>query len=60
MTGGQDVSDLTPVLEALHDDIEVVDFAEKIKESELQALLMEKMEKKGISIILAKGTCPKY
>ncbi|KXS46956.1 MAG: indolepyruvate ferredoxin oxidoreductase, alpha subunit [Methanohalophilus sp. T328-1] len=60
MTGGQDVADLTHVLEALHDDIEVVDFAEKIKERELQALLMEKMEKKGISIILAKGTCPKY
>jgi indolepyruvate ferredoxin oxidoreductase alpha subunit len=60
MTGGQDVPDLTPVLEVLHDDIEVVDFAEKIKESELQALLMEKMEKMGISIILAKGTCPKY
>jgi len=60
MTGGQDVPDLTHVLEALHDDIEVVDFAEKIKENELQALLMEKMEKKGISIIIAKGTCPKY
>ncbi|MFW5986709.1 MAG: thiamine pyrophosphate-dependent enzyme [Methanohalophilus sp.] len=60
MTGGQDVPDLTPVLEALHGDIEVVDFAEKIKKSKLQALLMGKMEKKGISIILAKGTCPKY
>lgn len=57
MTGGQKVPDLTGVVMSLVDDTTLIDMQEDM---DLKKILEDKLNKKGISVILARGKCPVY
>jgi indolepyruvate ferredoxin oxidoreductase alpha subunit len=57
MTGGQKVPDLTDVISSYIEDTNVIDSYDDI---DINKLLKEKLNKKGISVILARAQCPKY
>ncbi|MCX9014985.1 MAG: thiamine pyrophosphate-dependent enzyme [Candidatus Methanoperedens sp.] len=58
MTGGQPVPDLTGLVSSYIRDTQVIDMDGGLPD--LKKLLAEKLEKKGISVILARGKCPVY
>ena len=58
MTGGQPVPDLTGLVGSYIEDTQILDMHEPLPD--LRKLLAEKLEKKGISVILARGKCPRY
>jgi len=64
MTGGQKVSDLRKVVEAVVSDVSVYDMDNEANQqtsgSELFDLITEKLALPGISVIFIKGTCRKY
>jgi len=64
MTGGQKVSDLRKVVEAVVPDVSVCDMDNEANKqtsgSELFDLITEKLALPGISVIFIKGTCRKY
>ncbi len=57
MTGGQDVPDLTGLVSSYIKDTEIVDPQADIN---IKGMLEKKLEKKGISVILARAKCPRY
>jgi len=71
MTGGQEVPDLTKVVEAIVQDVSLIDLDGKNGEkergnenespdSELSNLISEKLALPGVSVIFVKGICTKY
>ncbi|MCK4938429.1 MAG: indolepyruvate ferredoxin oxidoreductase subunit alpha [Methanosarcinales archaeon] len=59
LTGGQDVPDMTEVVRTLVPDTKLLD-VENVTETELAALLNAELEKSGVSVLLARGTCTMY
>lgn len=57
MTGGQLVPDLTDLVSAYVKDTEKIDMQADIN---IKSILKQKLEMKGISVILARARCPKY
>ena len=57
MTGGQRVPDLTDVIKSYIEDTRIIDLRDEI---DIKKLFEEKLNKKGISVILARAQCPKY
>ena len=57
MTGGQDVPDLTELVRSLVKDTEIIDPQMYM---DIKNLLEKKLDKKGISVILARARCPRY
>ncbi len=57
MTGGQEVPDLTGLVESCVQDTEIIDPQADI---DIKDLLEEKLKKKGVSVILARARCPRY
>jgi indolepyruvate ferredoxin oxidoreductase alpha subunit len=57
MTGGQQVPDLTGLVEACVQDTEIIDPQADIG---IKDLLEGKLTKKGISVLLARARCPRY
>jgi indolepyruvate ferredoxin oxidoreductase alpha subunit len=57
MTGGQEVPDLTGLIEACVQDTEIIDPQADV---DIKDLLEEKLKKKGVSVILARARCPRY
>lgn len=56
MTGGQSVPDLTGLVRSYVKDTEVID----PQDVNLKDKLTEKLQKKGISVLLARARCPRY
>jgi indolepyruvate ferredoxin oxidoreductase alpha subunit len=56
MTGGQEVPDLTDLLRSLVKDTLIIEMQEEI---DIKNLLKDKIENIGISVILARGKCPR-
>ncbi len=56
MTGGQDVPDLTGLVSSYVRDTEIID----PQDNDLKDKLLKKLKKKGISVLLARGLCPRY
>ncbi|VVB89211.1 Indolepyruvate oxidoreductase subunit IorA [uncultured archaeon] len=57
MTGGQQVPDLTGLVESCVQDTEIINPQADI---DIKGLLEEKLKKKGISVVLARARCPRY
>lgn len=57
MTGGQQVPDLTGLVESCVQDTEIIDPQADI---DIKDLLEKKLKKKGVSVILARARCPRY
>lgn len=57
MTGGQSVPDLTGIVSSYISDTEIIDLP---ADTDLKKILREKLEKRGISVIIARAKCPKY
>lgn len=58
MTGGQPVPDLTGLVSSYIGDTQILDLEKPVPD--LKKLLAEKLKKKGMSVILARGKCPVY
>jgi indolepyruvate ferredoxin oxidoreductase alpha subunit len=56
MTGGQAVPDLTGLVNSYVRDTEIIDPLD----ADLKKKLSEKLEKKGVSVILARAKCPRF
>ncbi|MDP2845864.1 MAG: thiamine pyrophosphate-dependent enzyme, partial [Candidatus Methanoperedens sp.] len=56
MTGGQEAPDLTGLVSSYVKDTEIID----PQDNDLKNKLLKKLERKGISVLLARGRCPKY
>lgn len=56
MTGGQEVPDLSGLLNSYVRDTEMID----PQDMGLKNKLLEKLNKKGISVLLAKAPCPRF
>lgn len=57
MTGGQDVPDLTGLISSYIKDTEII---EPGKDIDANGLFKDKLNKKGVSVILVRANCPKY
>ncbi len=57
MTGGQKVPDLTEVISSYIEDTNIINPQDDI---DIKKILKEKLNKNGISVILARARCPKY
>ena len=57
MTGGQDVPDLTGIVESYVRDTEII---HPQADMDLKSMLEKKLEKKGLSVILARARCPRF
>ncbi|MDO9096698.1 MAG: indolepyruvate ferredoxin oxidoreductase, partial [Candidatus Methanoperedens sp.] len=56
MTGGQEAPDLTGLVSSYVKDTEIID----PQDNDLKNKLLKKLKKKGISVLLARGRCPRY
>lgn len=59
MTGGQEVPDLTNVVKQLSEDVMTIS-ADDESEEDLKKLILDKLGRKGISVIFLEGKCTKY
>jgi indolepyruvate ferredoxin oxidoreductase, alpha subunit len=59
LTGGQDVPDMTNVVQTLVPDTLILDIR-KTGEDELATIIKSELGKDGVSVILARATCTKY
>ncbi len=57
MTGGQSVPDLTGLVRSYIGDTEIIDLR---ADTDIKKILKKKLANKGISVILARASCPKY
>ncbi|HPJ30542.1 MAG TPA: thiamine pyrophosphate-dependent enzyme [Methanothrix sp.] len=58
MTGGQPVPDITRVLEAIVPDLRTIDLP--ASREEIEEVLEDELAKPGISLVVARGACPRY
>ena len=58
MTGGQSVPDLSPVLRAIVPDLQTVDLPSG--RDEIIELLSLEMARPGVSLVVARGACPRF
>ncbi|MFZ2410939.1 MAG: thiamine pyrophosphate-dependent enzyme [Candidatus Methanoperedens sp.] len=56
MTGGQVAPDLTGLVSFYVKDTEIID----PQDNDLKSRLLKKLKRKGISVVLARGRCPRY
>ena len=56
MTGGQAAPDLTGLVNSYVRDTEIID----PQDVNLKDTLLEKLKKKGISVLLARAPCPRF
>jgi indolepyruvate ferredoxin oxidoreductase alpha subunit len=59
LTGGQQVPDITCLVQCLVPGTIILDM-EKINEDELFIVLLSELDKRGVSVILARGQCTKH
>jgi indolepyruvate ferredoxin oxidoreductase alpha subunit len=58
MTGGQPVPDITAILERIVPDLQTIDLP-KDRDSVME-VLTEELERPGVSLVVARGICPRY
>jgi indolepyruvate ferredoxin oxidoreductase alpha subunit len=56
MTGGQEVPDLTDLIKTCVKDTGIID----PQDIDLKKKLLEKLKKRGLSVLLAKAPCPRF
>ena len=56
MTGGQEAPDLTGLVSSYVRDTGIIN----VQDNDLKNRLLKKLKKKGISVVLARGRCPRY
>ena len=60
MTGGQEVPDLKEIVQAIARDVSVIDISENEISAQLSALITQKLECSGVSVIFVRGKCRRY
>ncbi|MHC1630776.1 MAG: thiamine pyrophosphate-dependent enzyme [Methanotrichaceae archaeon] len=58
MTGGQDVPDIVPILEAIVPQVRKLDMP--APEERIEKLLKSELARPGVSAMVASGSCPRY
>ena len=57
MTGGQPVSDITPILEAIVPDLRTIDLP--AGRDLIEEVLREELKRPGVSLVVTRGICPR-
>ncbi len=58
MTGGQVVTDITPILEAIVPSLRTIDLP--AGRDSIEEILIEELKRPGVSLVAARGICPRY
>ncbi len=58
MTGGQPVTDITSILEAIVPDLRIIDLPSD--RDAIEEILAEELKRSGVSLVVARGICPRY
>ena len=58
MTGGQPVPEITPILKAIVPDFRIIELPKD--RDTIEEVLREELKRPGVSLVLARGICPRY